>query len=438
MKHLSIKITFLLLSLAFVLPVVAQDDSKYGDNPDQCKRDLSEYIEFVKQKSYVDALPAWRRVYNSCPKSSKSIYINGPKIYKALMKKEKDAAKKQAYVDTIMMIYDKRIEHFGQKGSVLGRKGSDLIRYRKEAYEEAYGYLTESTKLSAKKPQAAVLQNLMQASALMYKNKKIDAGQVVADFSTASDQLAVLFEKDKEKAKKIESYKKVEENIGKLFISTGAGSCDVLIGHFTPKFEAAPKDEELLKTITKYLDKGDCTDSKLFFQASVNLYEISPSSQAAYNIAKMAAKKKEYSKAAKFYNKAIELEENDETKAQYYYELAAVSMASPASARSYALKAIALKSGWGAPYILIAKLYAGASSSCGEDKFTKSVVFWLAVDVLNQAKSVDPSIAADANKLIAQYKQYFPGKEDAFAYNVTAGSTVQVECWINKSTKARF
>jgi tetratricopeptide (TPR) repeat protein len=438
MKNLGFKITFLLFSLAFVLPAFAQDDAKYGDDPDQCKRDLSEYIEFVKQKSYIDALPAWRRVYSNCPKSSKSIYINGPKIFKALIKAEKDAAKKQAYIDTLMIIYDKRIEHFGQKGSVLGRKGNDLLKYRKASYEEAYGYMKESTELTPTKPQAAVLQNLMKASALMYKNKKIDAGQVVADFSSASDQLAVLFEKDKEKPKKIEAYKKVEENVGKLFISTGAGSCDVLIGHFTPKFEATPQDEELLKTITKYLDKGDCTDSKLFFESSVNLYEISPSAQAAYNIAKMAAKKKDYNKAAKFYNKAIEMEEDDAVKAQYYYELAAVSMTSPASARSYALKAISLKSGWGAPYILIAKLYAGSSSSCGDDKFSQASVFWLAVDVLNQAKSVDASVAADANKLIGQYKQYFPGKEDAFAYNVTEGSAVQIECWINKTTKARF
>jgi len=150
----------------------------------------------------------------------------------------------------------------------------------------------------------------------------------------------------------------------------------------------------------------------------------------------MAAKKKQFSKAADFYKKAIELTEDNEVKAKYYYELAVVSSSSPASARAYALKAAGFKSGWGKPYILIGKLYA--SSGCGDDKFSKSAVFWAAVDQFVKAKSVDASVAGEANKLIAEYKKYFPGKEDAFAYNVTECSEVKIECWINTTTKARF
>ncbi|MBN2667921.1 MAG: hypothetical protein JXR60_01725 [Bacteroidales bacterium] len=428
----------LLLGIAVVSSTAyAQDDSKFGDDPDQCKRDLSEYIEFVKQKSYKDAYPAWRRLYVNCPQSSKSIFINGPKIVSYFIDNAKDEAVKKAWLDTLMQVYDKRIEFFGEKGNVLGRKGNDLYAYDKSRTEEAYQYMGESIKLCGNNAQAAVLQNYMMASADLYKDKKIDAGQVVQDFSTASDAITVLISEE-QKEKTVETYKKVEENIGKIFIGTGAGSCDVLIGHFTPKFEANPKDVELLNTITKYLNKSDCTDSQLFFDASVNLYEVEPSSQSAYNIAKMALKKNQLSKASEFYQKAIEMEENDEIKAQYYYELAVVSAGSPSASRSYALKAASLKSGWGDPYILIGKLYASSSASCGDDKFHQSAVFWAAVDKFNYAKSIDGNVAAEANKLIAQYKAYFPGKEDAFAYNITEGSDIKIECWINETTKARF
>ncbi len=438
MKKIVFNTLVLFAALILSIPSFAQnDDAKYGDNPEQCKRDLSEYIEFVKQKNYIDALPAWRRVYSACPQSSKSIFINGPKIYGKLIKAEKDATVKQAYIDTLMQIYDRRIEFFGQEGSVLGRKGNDLYKYnRKGAYEEAYGYLVKSAKLTGNKSQAAVLQSYMSASARMYKNKKHDAGQVVQDFSIISDILTQLKDKYKDNEKKLGRIKKVEENVGKLFIGTGAGSCDVLIAHFTPKFEATPNNVELLKVITKYLDKGDCSDSKLFFDASANLYEAEPSAQAAYNLAKMAAKKKQFSKASEFYKKAIDMEEDNSVKAQYYYELAAVSTSSPATARNYALKAASLKSGWGKPYILIGKLYA--SSGCGDDKFTKASVFWLAADKFAKAKAIDPSVTGEANKLISTYKTYFPGKEDAFAYNITEGATVKIECWINETTKARF
>lgn len=457
MKKLVFNIIVLLGVSLLSIPTFAQDDdAKYGENPEECKRDLSEYIEFVKQKNYIDALPAWRRVYNSCPSSSKSIFLNGPKIFGKLIKSEKDEVKKLAYIDTLMQIYDKRIELFGSKGNVLGRKGNDLYKYNKKgAFELAYGYMKESVELSGAKSQAAVLQSYMSSSAMMYKNKKIDAGQVVQDFSIISDNLSSVIEKQKGKIepvtntaetteerkltkdeKKLAQLKKVEENVGKLFISTGAGSCEVLIAHFTPKFEATPTDVELLKTITKYLDKGDCTDSQLFFDASVNLYDAEPSAQAAYNLAKMAYNKKQMSKAAEFYLKAIELEEDNEKKAQYYYELAAASSSNPSQARSYALKAISLKPGWGKPYLLIGRFYA--ASGCGDSKFTKGSVFWLAVDKFKKAKAVDASVAAEANKLIATYKVYFPSKEDAFAYNVIEGAEVKIDCWINESTKARF
>ena len=437
MRKLVLKSLVLLGVLLMSAPIFAQDDAKYGSDPETCKRDLSEYIEFVKQKNYIDAYPAWKRVYNNCPESSKSIYINGPKIFKALIKQETDDTKKLAYVDTLMQVYDQRIKYFGQEGNVLGRKGADLYKYNKKgAYEEAYGYMKKSAELMGNKSQAAVLQSYMNASARMYRNKKIDAGQVVQDFSTISDVLAAQIADNQDNEKKLALLKKVEKNVGAIFIKTGAGSCDVLISHFTPKFEADSKNVELLKTITKYLDKGDCTDSQLFFDASVNLYEAEPSAQAAYNLAKMAAKKKQLSKAAGFYKKAIEMTEDNETKAKYYYELAIVSTSSPATARTYAQKAANLKPGWGKPYILIGKLYA--SSGCGENEFEKGAVFWAAADQFAKAKSIDASVAGEANKLMAEYKKYFPGKEDAFAYNVTNGAEVKIGCWINVTTKARF
>jgi len=415
----------------------SQDNDKFGANPDQCKMDASEYKEFVKQKNYVDAVRAWRKVFKECPKAYKAIYIDGSKIYKSFIKKEKDAVKKAALVDTLMMIYDQRVQYFGQKAYVYGRKGADMYRYNKKNYEEAYRLMKFSID-SGKKIQPAVLQYYMTASARMYKNKKNDAGKVVQDFSLVSDKLAILIEKNKDNEKKLAKLKKTEENIGKIFIATGAGSCEVLVAHFTPKFEATPQDTDLLKTITKYLAKGECTESKLFFDASVALYNLSPSANAAYNIAKIAVKKKEMSKAIEFYKKAIEGETDKEKKANYYYELAVISVNSPAASREYIMKAIDLKPNWGDPYLFLGKLYAGSASKCGESKFQHAAVYWLAVDQFIKAKSIDPSIAVKANKLIATYKSYFPNKEDAFFYNVTAGDTYSIECWINRKTKARF
>ncbi len=438
MKNLIFKTSFLIAFSLFSLNVLAQDDTKYGANPEQCKRDLSEYNEFVKQKNYTDAISAWRRVFAECPQSSKKMYVDGVKMYSDMIVKEKNATVKKGLIDTLMLIYDIRIKYFGEEGNVLGRKGNDLYQFDKESTDKAHDMMARSIELCKEKVQPAVLQNYMNASADLYKAKKIDAGQVVQDFSVTTNALSLLLETAKDDTAKYNQYKAIEDNLGKLFIATGAGSCDVLIGHFTSKFQANPNDVDLLTNITKYLDKGGCTDSKLFFDASIKLYELSPSANAAYNIAKMAASKKEFNKASEFYLKAIELETNQQTKAQYYYELAIISSGSPSTSRSYALKAASHRSGWGDPYILIGKLYASSAASCGDDPFHQKTVFWAAVDKFNYAKSIDSKVANEANSLIASYKNHFPNREDGFAYNVTEGTTVKVECWIQETTIARF
>ena len=89
--------------------------------------------------------------------------------------------------------------------------------------------------------------------------------------------------------------------------------------------------------------------------------------------------------------------------------------------------------------MLIGDLYAGSIGSCSEgpDGALKSP-YWVAVDMYQKAKSVDPSIADDARQKIAKYSQYFPSTQDAFFHGVTDGADYKVGCWINVSTKARL
>jgi hypothetical protein len=86
-------------------------DEKFGSEPDKCRESISLYREYFKQKNYDDAMPGWRWAFLNCPAGSKNIVINGPTLIQHFIEKNKDnAAVKQAYMDTLMMIYDKRIE----------------------------------------------------------------------------------------------------------------------------------------------------------------------------------------------------------------------------------------------------------------------------------------------------------------------------------------
>jgi len=62
---------------------------------------------------------------------------------------------------------------------------------------------------------------------------------------------------------------------------------------------------------------------------------------------------------------------------------------------------------------------------------------WPAIDKWNYAKSIDPSSASEANKLINQYNQYMPTREDIFQRVIEPGSTIKVGCWIQETTIVR-
>ena len=144
------------ISLLFALPAFTQkgieDGSKYGKGQDsiECIKNLSLYREFFKHSNYRDAIHPWRIVFGSCPASSERMYVEGITMYRNMIESASNPARIDQLIDTMLLIYDRRMEYFGGEGNVLGRKGIDLLRYRNndvDAVEEAYGYLKRSIEL---------------------------------------------------------------------------------------------------------------------------------------------------------------------------------------------------------------------------------------------------------------------------------------------------
>jgi len=415
-------------------------DPKYG--PDslsrmECANNLSTMSEFMKINLYDYALPSWKEVFDKCPASSRNIYLYGVRIYRELLAKEKNPSRQQELIDTLMLIYDRRIENFGQEGMVMGRKGLDLLKYRQDEIEQAHGFLEKSVKLSKNKSEEAVLITYMQTTVVLFKSGKLNAQAVIDNYLEVTDILEAKInsgDNDNDQATAALA------NTDLIFSESGAGSCEDLINIFTPKFEESQNNIDLLKKITSLLLKRNCEDSDLFADASENLYKLESSAEAAYNLSKLFIKREEYNKAAEYLIKAIELQTNNEDKSSYYYQLALIEFTKfeqYSKAREHALKASELKPGWGDPYILIGNLYASSSKLCGENEFEKSTVFWAAVDKYIKAKSIDESKTAEANELINRYTQYFPNVEDAFFYGFQEGQDYTVGCWINEKTKIR-
>jgi len=449
--NMSLKRNYYMLILAgaslFLGEVYSQrgidDGSQFGRGEDslRCLRNISLYREYARQKLYKDALPYWRMAFTECPKASKNIYIDGVKIYKYYIGKEKDENIKSALVDTLMLIYDQRIEYYNDLCNVRGRQGVDLLRYRRsddiEFIVQGYDYLMESMDLCKKKTSEAVLATLISASITLCQNEKISCEQVFENYLRSIDILNSKLKKDTGDMTIIN----LKESLTDNFTSKPICSCEILIPVFSKRMEKNPQDIENLKTITTVLKKSNCTDSDLFFKASKNLHESLPSAESAENIAVMAFIKDKYYEAIKYYNQALRLENDSLKKATYYLGLAKSNykLKNPQRAKNFALKAINLNKNWGEPYLLIGQLYAESKDDlAAAEECLPKAAYWVAVDKFIEAKKVDPKIESEANKLISTYSVYFPSIEDAFFCGVNDGDTYKIGSWINEITVARF
>lgn len=431
------KFVFLgLISLGLSLFIVKGQDSKYGQDSINCLKNLSTMHEFCKIDLYSYAWNSWLYTFNECPAASKNIYIYGAKIVKDFIEKDSDA-RKYGLIDTLMLLYDRRIEYFGQKGYVLGRKGIDLLKYDNSRIEEAYAYLKESVNLTRGQAEAAVLVTYMMASVNLSSNSLISCEDVVGDFSIISGIIDQQIKKDPNDDK----VKLAKENIDNLFSNGICSDCSTLIALFEPQFEKNKENIDFLKNTTDLLLKKNCENEDFFALASETLYPLEPSASSAYNLAKLFINRKEYNKASKYLTEAIEFETDNEKKSSYLYQLATIEYTESKDykkVRDYALKAISLTPDWGDPYILIGKVYAAAASECAETDFDKNAIYWLAVDKFIKAKTVDENVKGIANELIEKYSVYFPNKEEIFFQGKKEGDIYEVGCWINEKTTVRI
>ncbi|MFO7843147.1 MAG: hypothetical protein R6V16_04995 [Bacteroidales bacterium] len=443
MKTLAKRIvTTLFLTLIFGVSFAqkgVEDGSKYGHGEDsiRCIRNYSLFREYIKQDNYQYSQEPWAIVYEECPKASKYIYIDGIKMIEDAIEKEQDEAKKEILVDSMMRIYDKRIKYYGQKGYVLGRKGTDFIKYSKntsENMEKGYNWLKESIELEKKGSGAGQLVTFMNASKFLFSANKISAAQVVEDYGMVSDIIDQILNNGKKG-----SIDRAKDICDRIFESSGAASCEDLIPFYAAKFEQNTEDVEFLTKATDLLNSTKCTDSDLYFKMLKQLNSLEPTAALAYEIAKLNSKKDNLKEATTYFKQAIDLEDDILKKSKYYIELGDITrkMGDYQTAKKYALKSAELDPDSGYPYLLLGNIYAAGNKTCGEKDFEHDAVYWAAVDKFIKAKQIDPDLADEADRYIDTYKPHFPNQEDAFFEGYSNGDTYTVGCWINETTTVR-
>lgn len=416
--------------------------------------EFSLYREFYKQKDYNSAKGHWNTLYNKYPKSTPNLYIQGGKMFEYQLDNAKSDEELDMVLDQYMKLYDKRMTHFGERGYVLGRKGTTWLKYKlsaeranspegeelKRIHKSGYEWLSESVEAQGNDTEPPVLILLMQTTVALYKLGEMPKEQVVKNYEKAAAIANIIIETSDDEKKVAQTKDQVLPYIEEIFGKSGAADCDALVNIYTPEYEKNKDDADFIKSMLRRLGRAKCTETELFGIATERLYELDPSAEAAFNMARRYLKKDDIDKAREYYQMAIEQETDTELLATYYYErglLRYARLSNLPGARDDARRALQHNPDLCEANMLIANIYVAASQKFPGTDLEKSAVFWLACDYFAKARrSEDCSI--DAGAEMAKYRKYFPNKEDAFMEGLQQGATYKVGGWINENTKVRF
>ena len=445
-----------------------------GEDSTRCRINISNMNANMKTKDYKVAYDAWKVLFDEFPVARVDTYTNGIKILNDFIAKEADPAKKEEYIDMLMSVYDQQIKYLDllqeitktklSEGQILGRKAIDLLKYRKDApVEEVYDILAKSVALEQGKSEYVVTELFMKYSGLKYKNDQSHGEQIIEDYLNASvyivdvldkyhDNIEKCLQKYAEEgdpkdsinagkySKMIDASRVAKSNIDAYFINSGAASCEDLDRIYAPLIEENKENIEYLNKVITVMAMLRCTNQDAYLAASEYAFEIdpNPTSKAAMGCGYRYFKKGEIEKAMEYFDRAIELEASVTNKSELCYKVADIyyNLNKYGKARSYAQKALSLNSKYGAPHIVIAQCYA-ASATWSEDNTLNNCTYYLCIDRLERAKSVDPSIKREADKLIATYKKYTPSNEELFMKGYKVGEKVTIGGWINETTTIR-
>lgn len=428
-----------LLLFVVLFPALSQgkNGSIYDTKEDsiECLKHLSAYREFVRLKLPQYALPPLWDALNECPSSSEKMYVDAVNIYRDLIEEAAEGPVRESQIDTLMLLYDRRMEYFGGEGNVLGRKGRDLLTYRGKdiaQVHKANKMLKRSIELQGRKSREATLLLFVSSSITLNKEEILDNNQVIENYL----QVVGILDQLEGRSSR---WEKTRATVDEIMLEEDILTCEALDRYFEPLFAQSKNDKALLKKLIRFYNNSGCERSDIYALAAENLYLLEPGPESAHSLAILFVTRNEFQKAALYLKEAVAGENvEDETRAEWFYELAVVCSANQdyCDAIAYAREAIRLKNDYGKAYMQLGDAFIATRDNLGDD-FQQRTAFWAAADMYEKAASVDPSLDAEASQRLNNYSSQFPNQEEVFFRDLKDGDSFQVGGCINEATTVR-
>lgn len=416
------------------------EDPKFGNNPEERKENvltLNYFNDAYQAKDYTLASQYLKILLEKVPKASVNIYINGANIYKNKIARATSVKEKNIYIDSLMLIYDYRLDNFGDnptrgKAYILDMKARDYLTYKPTDVATLDKLFEDAIAAGGDNVDVDLINVYFQMLTNNYKADRIEIDRIISEYQ----RFSAIFDLDNS-PERVEAKKIFDAN----FIASGAANCANLEAMFKAKIDANPNDFSSIEKAFGAMSKVGCSSDFYYFVAE-KYYNEKPTSEVALVLAALYETKKEHEKALKFLSAALAKEENPTLKANLLVRIAGSKLSSGDTKDAANNARLALETDPKNAYatIILAQAYVSGASNCSG--FDRNAAYWLIYDIVSGMRSkIDESDEASLSKIdsqLAAIRSNFPSKEECFFRGLSAGQGYNVNCgWVSGRTTVR-
>lgn len=423
MKKIFTLIAVILVGLTNAQECATQAEDNFGADVETSRKYISLYSSYLGQKNYQEAANFWWQAQSAAPNYKPNLYSNGVSIYQKLAgaaKKAKDTAQTMGYADTLFKVYDLWIDTYGDCYKTQMKYANDRVKYFPKDFEVSFAkYKSAFAFYSLDKVRSSWVQKYFTTAYMMVRNKKIECDEILELY----DFLTGICDK---KAPTDNNFVTAQKTLDKYVAP--CASCDKLEELFKPKFEASPDDVKLMEKIVGMMGGRKCTDSEFYVMVVEKIYGLTPSYKSARGLALYYYNKKEYNKAARFFEEALTLTEDEAEKLKLYSPLVNIYASTGNCSKRIQYAGMI---GSNEKNAAIANCIAGKAPSCGNTKVLRSFGYCLALDY------AEKSGGKVSSAQIKAWKKSLPTSQELFFDGFEVGQSVPVPCWKGEQTKVR-
>ncbi len=387
-------------------------------------------VDAISIDRYREAASALNWLMKNVPDLYDGLYINAYKAYEELAEAATDENKKNMFLDSMIISYDKKEEIYGLNDREKNNKAYRYYKYWKSDKEKIAAGM-EAYRVVYEKPEAVINNNIVSYMDMVRRYRAYGneyTNEQVIDVYSKVMNVIELKATEGEDADKLDRYKAAVN--GLLTQTMGNDlNCEFIEKNLAPPLDLGD-DLNLAKKVFGLLLERGCGDNKYIEVAAKIIQKQEPTEGIAKVLAQRAFGKKDYENAAAFYMEALKLSTDNEKKADLQMNISQLNLAQgkKTEARSAAMEAAKLDPAKAnEAYTYIANMYMNSFDDCSkkQSQIDDRSIFMAAYDLYQRAGNTAG---------MAEAKKQFPTVSDVFTANKKEGESIRVGCWINVTT----